>query len=95
MTLRGPQSYVIRSAKIGLHTRTYTKKRFFFKFLIEDLQDGSVFSPQDPVLLLGSVRLNLDPLSYHSDLEIWQALKQVSPVVFSCGTCCLYEAQGA
>ena len=32
---------------------------------------------QDPIIFGGSVRMNLDPLSAHSDLEIWNALQQV------------------
>jgi len=43
MTLRGPQSYVIRSAKIGLHTRTYTKKRIFFYFWLKTYRMGLSF----------------------------------------------------
>lgn len=47
------------------------------------LLHGSVFSSQDPVLLTGSVRKNLDPLSDRTDLEIWHALKQVSAAAYA------------
>jgi ABC-type multidrug transport system fused ATPase/permease subunit len=33
--------------------------------------------PQDPVLISGSVRINLDPFDEHSDDRIWQALDKV------------------
>ena len=33
---------------------------------------------QEPVLLKGTLRMNLDPLDQYSDLQIWHALEQVS-----------------
>ena len=33
--------------------------------------------PQNPVMFNGSLRLNLDPESAHSDIEIWNVLSQV------------------
>jgi len=32
------------------------------------------FLQQDPVLFLGNLRLNLDPLNKHTDEELWQVL---------------------
>ncbi|KAK2420582.1 ABC transporter C family member [Trifolium repens] len=32
--------------------------------------------PQDPTLFIGTVRYNLDPLSQHSDQEIWEVLQK-------------------
>lgn len=34
--------------------------------------------PQDPVLLTGSVRFQLDPFGTYSDLEVWSALEKVN-----------------
>lgn len=34
--------------------------------------------PQDPILFVGSLRDNLDPLGRKSDDEIWQSLEQVN-----------------
>ena len=31
---------------------------------------------QAPILINGTIRINLDPLGEHSDSEIWQALAQ-------------------
>ncbi|WJX34201.1 hypothetical protein P8452_22334 [Trifolium repens] len=32
--------------------------------------------PQDPTLFIGTIRYNLDPLSQHSDQEIWEVLQK-------------------
>lgn len=34
--------------------------------------------PQDPVLLTGSVRFQLDPFESYSDLQVWSALEKVN-----------------
>lgn len=34
--------------------------------------------PQDPVLLTGSIRFQLDPFEAYSDLEVWSALEKVN-----------------
>lgn len=49
----------INIAKIGLH----------------DLRFKITIIPQDPVLFSGSLRMNLDPFSKHSDEEIWNSLE--------------------
>ncbi|CAB3223730.1 unnamed protein product [Arctia plantaginis] len=46
-------------AKIGLH----------------QLRSRITIIPQDPVLFAGTLRMNLDPFSTHSDSEIWHALE--------------------
>ncbi|XP_029432269.1 multidrug resistance-associated protein 1 isoform X5 [Rhinatrema bivittatum] len=41
---------------------------------LHELRKRITFIPQDPVLLSGSLRLNLDPLNRRSDEDIWAAL---------------------
>ncbi|KAK6935481.1 ABC transporter-like, ATP-binding domain [Dillenia turbinata] len=46
------------------------------KIVIDDIDitSGYHIIPQDPTLLAGSVRYNLDPLSENSDRELWEVL---------------------
>lgn len=39
---------------------------------LHDLRSHIGIIPQDPTLFGGSIRYNLDPLSQHTDLEIWE-----------------------
>ena len=39
------------------------------------LRSSLTIIPQDPVLFSGSLRMNLDPFSVHSDQELWTALE--------------------
>ena len=33
--------------------------------------------PQTPVIFMGTIRYNIDPMSHFKDIEIWEVLKQV------------------
>ena len=40
-----------------------------------NFQLSRIVSAQDPVLFSGTLRLNLDPFSRHTDEELWQAIE--------------------
>ncbi|KAF5815994.1 putative ABC-type xenobiotic transporter [Helianthus annuus] len=43
---------------------------------LHDLRSSFGIIPQEPTLFTGSIRYNLDPLSEHSDQEIWKVLEK-------------------
>ncbi|OVA05092.1 ABC transporter [Macleaya cordata] len=46
------------------------------KIGLHDLRSHFGIIPQDPTLFHGSVRYNLDPLSHHTDQELWEVLEK-------------------
>ena len=44
------------------------------KMGLHDLRRKLTIIPQDPVLFAGSLRMNLDPSSCHTDLRLWEVL---------------------
>lgn len=46
------------------------------KLGLQELRSKITIIPQDPFLFTGSLRRNLDPLSEHTDEEIWKCLQE-------------------
>ncbi|XP_052184967.1 ABC transporter C family member 10-like isoform X2 [Diospyros lotus] len=60
------------------------------KLGLHDLRMRFGIIPQDPTLFNGTVRYNLDPLSQHSDQEIWELWKMVQIGAWGRGNCSVW-----
>ncbi|KAM5179454.1 ATP-binding cassette sub-family C member 5-like [Mantella aurantiaca] len=49
---------------------------FIHSIGLEDLRKNLSIIPQEPVLFVGSIRWNLDPMNQYTDEEVWKALEK-------------------